>query len=131
MTTDPGPRLYLKFFWALMTTPSDKWNIFYKLPCTNNTFGLLVVLTCRDERSICLLTRKDKNALVFLLLLQSVPFFLLWVNGCMEPLSVILRTSLWKLHCDLGLYILLYLNLRLWATKKERVNISGWNCFHS
>ena len=36
------------------------------------------------ERSIFLLTLKDKNALVFLLLIQMVPFFLLWLTGCVE-----------------------------------------------
>lgn len=64
-----------------ITSSSDKWNRFYKLPCTNNAFGLLVVLPCRAERSICLLNLKDTNSWVFLHLIQSVPFFLLWVTG--------------------------------------------------
>ena len=78
---------------------SDKWNRFYKLPCTNNAFGSLVVFPFRDEGSIWLLTLEDKNSWAFLLLLQSVPFFLLWVTSCVEHLAVILTTGLWKLQC--------------------------------
>lgn len=94
----------------------DKWNRLYKLPHTNNAFGLLVVLTWRVERTIFLLILKDKNALVFPLLIQSVPFFLLWVNGFVESLLVIITTGLWKLQCNSELLYSVTFNIALWQT---------------
>lgn len=97
-----------QIFQASTTSSCDKWNRFYEPPCTNSAFGLLLVLTCTAERSVCLLTLEDKNALVFLLLIHSVPFFLLWLTGWVEHLSVILTTGLWKLLCDSELYTFSY-----------------------
>ena len=76
-----------QIFHASATTSSDKWNRFCQLPHTNNAFGLLVVLPCRAERTIFLLILKDKNALVFPLLIQSVLFFLLWVKGFVKSVG--------------------------------------------
>ena len=88
-----------QIFRASTTASSDKWSRFYKLPHTNNAFGLLAVFPCRAETTIFLLILKDKNALVFPLLLQSVLFFLLWVKGFVEPVGHydhwLMKASMW------------------------------------
>lgn len=80
--------IYISYTVFLRILKDQRWDF-----TLSESFTQIMLLDCllcflaRAERTIFLLILKDKNALVFPLLIQSVLFFLLWVKGFVKSVG--------------------------------------------